>query len=101
AFAPAASVADGFTDSASFETRTIASSPRQPEVNRIGLADSRKPLMHLAQFVHRYPPARGGAEAYAERLATYLRDRGDTVDIWTTTAIHLEEFWKASETSPR
>ena len=49
--------------------------------------------MHLAQFVHRYPPARGGAEAYIARLTDYLRANGDTVDVWTTSAIALEEFW--------
>ncbi len=52
--------------------------------------------MHVAQFVHRYPPARGGAEAYAERLTNDLRAHGDSVDVWTTTAIQLEEFWTTS-----
>ena len=35
--------------------------------------------MHVAQFVHRYPPALGGAEAYAARLCEYLAGRGDDV----------------------
>jgi glycosyltransferase involved in cell wall biosynthesis len=49
--------------------------------------------MHVAQFVHRYPPAIGGAEAYTARLCDYLASRGDSVTVWTTTAVELEEFW--------
>lgn len=52
--------------------------------------------MHLAQFVHRYPPALGGAEAYAKRLTGHLQRRGDRVTMWTSTAVHLEEFWNGS-----
>ncbi|VTT96335.1 glycosyl transferase group 1 : Glycosyltransferase OS=Singulisphaera acidiphila (strain ATCC BAA-1392 / DSM 18658 / VKM B-2454 / MOB10) GN=Sinac_5387 PE=4 SV=1: Glyco_trans_4_4: Glycos_transf_1 [Gemmataceae bacterium] len=50
--------------------------------------------MHVAQFVHRYPPALGGAEAYTARLSEYLAARGDTVTVWTTTAIELTDFWR-------
>ncbi|MFO0826353.1 MAG: hypothetical protein U0792_25080 [Gemmataceae bacterium] len=52
--------------------------------------------MHIAQFVHRYPPAIGGAEAYTARLCEFLANRGDTITVWTTTAIELEEFWRWS-----
>jgi glycosyltransferase involved in cell wall biosynthesis len=45
--------------------------------------------MHVAQFVHRYPPAIGGAEAWAERLSRYLVSHGDRVTVWTTTALDL------------
>ena len=45
--------------------------------------------MHVAQFVHRYPPAIGGAEAYTARLCDYLASRGDSVTVWTTTAVEL------------
>jgi glycosyltransferase involved in cell wall biosynthesis len=48
--------------------------------------------MHVAQFVHRYPPALGGAEAWAERLSRYLVSRGDRVTVWTTTALDLSAF---------
>ena len=48
--------------------------------------------MHIAQFVHRYPPALGGAEAYTARLCEYLAARGDAITVWTTTAIDLEAF---------
>jgi glycosyltransferase involved in cell wall biosynthesis len=51
--------------------------------------------MHVAQFVHRYPPALGGAEAYTQRLCDYLAARGDGVTVWTTTAVELEEMWSA------
>jgi glycosyltransferase involved in cell wall biosynthesis len=55
--------------------------------------------MHVAQFVHRYPPALGGAEAYTARLCAYLAGRGDDVRVWTTTAVELEEMW-TRKTSP-
>jgi glycosyltransferase involved in cell wall biosynthesis len=48
--------------------------------------------MHVAQFVHRYPPAIGGAEAWAERLARALVAAGDRVTVWTTTAVDLSAF---------
>src|SRR5882724_1191516 len=47
----------------------------------------------VAHFVQRYPPAVGGSEAYVERLSHYLADRGDTVQVWTTTAVELDELW--------
>jgi glycosyltransferase involved in cell wall biosynthesis len=49
--------------------------------------------MHIAQFVHRYPPALGGAEAYTQRLCEYFAACGDSVTVWTTTAVELEEMW--------
>ncbi len=49
--------------------------------------------MHVAQFVQRYPPALGGSEAYVERLSRYLAARGDTVTVWTSTAVELAEMW--------
>jgi len=54
-------------------------------------------VLHVAQFVHRYPPALGGAEAYIARLSEYLVARGDAVTVWTTTAIELNELWNGSE----
>jgi glycosyltransferase involved in cell wall biosynthesis len=52
--------------------------------------------LHVAQFVQRYPPALGGSEAYVERLGRHLVGCGDTVTVWTSTAIALEEMWKGS-----
>ena len=49
--------------------------------------------MHVAQFIHRYPPALGGAESYAARLCEFLADRGDDVRVWTTTAVGLNGMW--------
>jgi glycosyltransferase involved in cell wall biosynthesis len=49
--------------------------------------------MHVAQFVHRYPPAVGGAEAYTARLCEFLAGCGDGVTVWTTTAVELGEMW--------
>jgi glycosyltransferase involved in cell wall biosynthesis len=49
--------------------------------------------MRIAHFVHRYPPALGGSEAYFCRLSRYLAAAGDQVTVWTTTAIDLEAFW--------
>jgi glycosyltransferase involved in cell wall biosynthesis len=48
--------------------------------------------MHVAQFVHRYPPAIGGAEAWAERLSKHLVGEGHAVTVWTTTAVDLSAF---------
>ena len=47
---------------------------------------------HVAHFVHRYPPALGGAEAYCKRLCEYHRNCGDRVTVFTTTAVELDEF---------
>lgn len=52
--------------------------------------------MHVAHFIHRYPPARGGSEAYFERLSRWLYARGHDVTVWTTTAIDLTAFWSAN-----
>lgn len=49
--------------------------------------------MHVAHFVHRYPPALGGSEAYFARLSRYLVEQGDRVVACTTTAFDLEAFW--------
>ena len=49
--------------------------------------------MRVAHFIHRYPPALGGSEAYFARLSRYLADAGDDVTVFTTTAIDLEGFW--------
>ncbi len=53
--------------------------------------------MHLAHFVQRYPPALGGSEAYFARLGNYLAACGDSVRVWTTTAIDLEGFWRKGQ----
>ncbi|MFO0807037.1 MAG: glycosyltransferase family 4 protein [Gemmataceae bacterium] len=49
--------------------------------------------MRIAHFVQRYPPALGGAESYFRRLSQYHATAGDTVDVWTTTALDLTAFW--------
>lgn len=48
--------------------------------------------MHVAQFIHRYPPARGGSESYTARLARDLVAHGHRSTVWTTTALHLSAF---------
>ncbi|MDW8244193.1 MAG: glycosyltransferase family 4 protein [Thermogemmata sp.] len=50
-------------------------------------------LQQVILCVHRYPPARGGAEAYAARLAAYLQQHSTRVRVWTTAAIQLEDLW--------
>jgi glycosyltransferase involved in cell wall biosynthesis len=49
--------------------------------------------MEIAHFVQRYPPALGGSEAYFARLSRWLRARGESVTVFTTTARDLEAFW--------
>ncbi len=46
--------------------------------------------MRVAHFVHRYPPALGGAEAYFARLGRFLAAAGDEVTVFTTDALDLE-----------
>ena len=50
--------------------------------------------MHVAQFIHRYPPALGGAEAWTARLSKHLTTSGHNVTVWTTTALDLTAFTK-------
>lgn len=49
--------------------------------------------MRVAHFVHRYPPALGGSEAYLARLSRHCAEQGDEVVVFTTTALDLEAFW--------
>jgi glycosyltransferase involved in cell wall biosynthesis len=57
-------------------------------------AEARKyQLLRVAHFVHRYPPALGGSEAYFARLGRYLAAEGDHVTVFTTAAYDLEAFW--------
>lgn len=49
--------------------------------------------MRLAHFVHRYPPALGGAELYFARLSRHLADSGASVTVFTSNALDLESFW--------
>ncbi len=51
--------------------------------------------MRLAHFIHRYPPAPGGSEAYFARLSSYCARQGDEVTVFTTTALDLDAFWDA------
>jgi len=51
------------------------------------------PVLNIAHFVQRYPPALGGSEAYFQRLTRFLTGRGHSVTVWTTTALDLEAFW--------
>jgi glycosyltransferase involved in cell wall biosynthesis len=49
--------------------------------------------MRVAHFIHRYPPALGGAEAVFARLGRYLVSQGDQVSVFTSNALDLESFW--------
>ena len=52
--------------------------------------------MHVAHFIQRFPPALGGSEAYFHRLSHWLRQRGDDVTVWTSTALDLSAFWSSN-----
>jgi glycosyltransferase involved in cell wall biosynthesis len=54
--------------------------------------------MRVAHFIHRYPPALGGSEAYFARLSRYLAAAGDHVSVFTTAARDLEAFWSGQGT---
>lgn len=49
--------------------------------------------MRLAHFIHRYPPALGGAESYFARLSLHGVAQGDTIEVFTSNALSLEAFW--------
>lgn len=49
--------------------------------------------MRVAHFVHRYPPALGGSEAYFARLSRHLAAAGHSVTVFTSNALDLEAFW--------
>jgi len=49
--------------------------------------------MRVAHFVHRYPPALGGAESYFARLSRFLVEQGTEVEVFTTNAFDLQAFW--------
>jgi glycosyltransferase involved in cell wall biosynthesis len=51
--------------------------------------------MHIAHFIHRYPPALGGSEAYFARLSRHLKSVGHNVTVWTTTALDLTALWSS------
>lgn len=55
--------------------------------------------LHIAQFVHRYPPALGGSEAYGRRLCQSFAECGDRVTVFTTTAVELSDFHTRSRTA--
>ena len=52
--------------------------------------------MRIAHFVHRYPPAPGGAEAYFAQLSRALAQAGHQVTVFTTNALDLQAFWSRS-----
>jgi glycosyltransferase involved in cell wall biosynthesis len=49
--------------------------------------------MRAVFIVPRFHPCPGGYENYVLWLTRYLRDRGDSVVVLTTTACDLESFW--------
>jgi glycosyltransferase involved in cell wall biosynthesis len=51
------------------------------------------PRLRIAHFIHRYPPALGGSEAYFARLSGSLAGLGHRVTVFTTTALDLTAFW--------
>src|SRR5437868_1535512 len=50
-------------------------------------------IVRIAHFIHRYPPALGGSEAYFARLSRWLAASGDSVTVFTSNADALESFW--------
>src|SRR5262245_53273129 len=49
--------------------------------------------MRIAHFIHRYPPAVGGSEAWFARLSRQFAAWGDDVTVFTTNALDLDAFW--------
>jgi glycosyltransferase involved in cell wall biosynthesis len=53
--------------------------------------------MRIAHFIHRYPPAIGGSEAFFARLSRFLASQGHEVSVFTSQALDLEAFWRRRE----
>ncbi len=49
--------------------------------------------MRILHIIHRYHPARGGAERYLEYLSNHLSAAGHEVQVVTTDALDFELFW--------
>ncbi len=49
-------------------------------------------MANIIHFVHRYPPARGGAENHVWRLGQFLTERGHHVRVETTTGLNHDAF---------
>jgi len=49
--------------------------------------------MRILHIIHRYHPARGGAESFLEHLSNYLVIAGHEVQVVTTDALDFELFW--------
>lgn len=52
-------------------------------------------MMRVAHFIHRYPPALGGSEAFFARLSRFLAAQANGVHVHTTNALDLEAFWSS------
>ena len=52
-------------------------------------------MANIIHIVHRYPPARGGAENHVCRLGHFLTDRGHRVRVETTTGLTHDAFVRA------
>ncbi len=61
--------------------------------NAGGRARLRPSRLRIAHFIHRYPPALGGSEAYFARLSRSLVEAGHAVTVFTTTALDLVALW--------
>jgi glycosyltransferase involved in cell wall biosynthesis len=53
----------------------------------------RTDFMHVDHFIQRYPPALGGSESTFERMSRWHVSQGDSVRVWTTTALDLTALW--------
>jgi glycosyltransferase involved in cell wall biosynthesis len=54
--------------------------------------------LNVLHLIHRYPPARGGAESYCQRLTEFLKADGHCVEVWTSSANELPAMWNAGYT---
>jgi glycosyltransferase involved in cell wall biosynthesis len=50
--------------------------------------------MRILHLIHRYHPARGGAEMHLEKISSYLAAAGHEVQVVTTDALDFELFWR-------
>ncbi|MCZ2343481.1 MAG: glycosyltransferase family 4 protein [Bacteroidales bacterium] len=49
----------------------------------------------IHHFIQRVPPALGGSESYFDRLGRFLALHGDSVHVWSSTAVDLSEMWQS------
>ncbi|MBM4096062.1 MAG: glycosyltransferase family 4 protein [Planctomycetes bacterium] len=71
---------------------SVSTRPHARECGHHPEEPSTTEMARIIQLVHRYPPARGGAESHAHSLASVLAGRGHEIVVHTTTGTSHDSF---------